>query len=96
MKTIEIITEKSSTTFAADTLKTVEIFTSDLHEGCSYVYFRTSPALFQSWRFDSNAVEKLYLSVKAFMHSDSDRELIIQLRGDEDSKMLVAVQTIQK
>lgn len=99
MRIIEIIIDGESTTYNVDVLRAVS------KESCSYTsenYFWVCINAYplepiRLLLVNEAIAEKLYLSLKAFMKSDSDQELIIQLKKEDDGAYkLVATQTIKK
>lgn len=98
MRTIEIIIDGESTTYNVDTLRAVSKESDNIFENCFWVSINAFPLNpIRILLADEAIAEKLYLSLKAFMKSDSDEELIIQLKkGDSRAYKLVAIQTIKK
>lgn len=98
MRIIETIIDGVSTTYNVDTLRAVCKESSISSEGCFWVSINVYPLeSIQLLLADESIAEKLYLSIKAFMKSDSDEELIIQLKkGNDKAYKLVAIQTIKK
>lgn len=98
MRIIEIIIDGESTTYNVDVLRAVRKESRPAFENCFWVNIFVYPL--EPIRFslaDENAAEKLYLSIKAFMKSDSDEELIIRFKkGDSRNGKLVSIQTIKK
>lgn len=98
MRIIEIIVDGESTTFNADALRAVSKESSIFFKNYFWVGIQAYPLKPIRLLLANEAIaEKLYLSIKAFMKSDSDEELIIQLeKGDDEACKLVAIQTIKK
>lgn len=98
MKIIEIIIDGESTTYNVDVLRAVRKESSDAYENCFWVSINAYPLEpIRLLLANEGIALKLYLSIKAFMKSDSDEELIIQLkRGSSRTHKLVAIQTIKK
>jgi len=98
MRIIEIIIDGESTTYNVDVLRAVSKESGNAFENCFWVSINAYPLEpIRLLLADENIAEKLYLSVKAFMKSDSDKELIIQLKkGDGRANKLVAIQTVEK
>lgn len=96
MRIIEIIIDGESTTYNADALRAVSKGDS-VYKNCFQVSINVYPLDTIRLLLDNEAIaEKLYLSVKAFMKSDSDKELIVQFKeGDGRANKLVAIQTIK-
>ena len=97
MRTIEIITKGEPTTYNADVIRAVSMENSQVYDGYSWVRINIYPLTPINIKLRADAAEKLYLSVKAFMKSETDGELIVQLsERDGGGERLVAIQTIQK
>ena len=97
MRLIEIIIDGESTTYNVDAFRGVSKESSNVFESCFWVSMNVYPLEpIRLLLADENTAEKFYLSIKAFMKSDSDKELIIQLKkGDGRANKLVAIQTIE-
>lgn len=98
MRIIEIVIDGEPTTYNVDVLRTVSKESSIVFENCFWVHIDAYPLKPIRILLANEAIaEKLYLSLKAFMKSDSDEELIIQLRkGDDRSYKLVSIRTVKK
>lgn len=97
MRIIEIIIDRESTTYNADVFRAVSK-EGLAYESCFMVRIDVYPLEPIRLLLDSEAIaEKLYLSIKAFMKSDSDKELIVQLKKeDRRAYKLVTIQTIKE
>lgn len=93
MKTFEFINaDGDKATYNVEVIRCVSVETRSDYEGHSWVRIDCYPLSPLNLKLTTDAAEKLYLSVKAFLKSDSDEELIIQ----QTESGCVNVQTIRK